>query len=121
MTRTITPADYPEIIAAAKTAVEIYSAKFATLDVSELGFTGESTGTITGVLEIWGSNKIAPNEVNDDDWHLCSCVFPSAPAGAAWKDYLDVASANLFWYRIKLNLSGGAGTWSADVNRKGIG
>ena len=79
----------------------------------------EWTGTPTSTVTIWASNKPDPDEGdNDDDWVQDTSVSITGPAGAAGKFLVEAGNAGSRWYRIKIETSGGTGTFSAWVNAK---
>lgn len=70
----------------------------------------EWTGTPTGVLTFWMSDKEQPDLTSDADWVQDTGFAPTNPAGSAGKMRDDVANANARWKRIKYVNASGSGT-----------
>lgn len=129
------PTDYPEQVATdnpsdAGANATSYSAVFKMRDVSELSIHlvwAETVATFAGTLTLWASNVPNPNDANDDDWVQQTedhgwCGLPGGdPTGGSGKDSRDVSQTNMFYYRLKFENTTGEGTWSAYINRKGLG
>lgn len=83
-----------------------------------LGIHDEWTGTLTGTRTLWASNKEKPDDRDDDDWvDVTSETTLANPAGSADNDAAVVNPAPFVWYREKLVVSSGAGTWTSLVNQ----
>lgn len=88
----------------------MYSSKMQPDREGNLGFTLETTGTLTGTFTLWYSDEDQPNEASDTDWVQDTTWVPTNPAGAATKVKYAIAEIKARWVRVKLVVSGGAGT-----------
>lgn len=86
-----------------------YSKKMKPSPTGDLGFTLESTGTVTGTFTLWYSDEDSPSEANDTDWVQDTTWVPTNPAGAATKTKYVVSGLRARWARVKHVTSGGAG------------
>lgn len=68
-------------------------------------------GTPTGVWTVWVSNKASPGLSDDTDWvQLTLAVAINQPAGAAGKDFVDLAGLPSGFARMKYVNASGTGT-----------
>lgn len=86
-----------------------YSKKMLPSREGHLGFTIESTGTVTATLTLWYSDEENPSEASDTDWVQDTSWSPTNPAGAATKVKYVVEGLRARWARVKSVTSGGAG------------
>jgi hypothetical protein len=71
------------------------------------GYHFEWTGTPTGTLTLWRSNKPNPDPLTDNDWVQVTAFAPTNPAGSASKFGDEVSFTNFKNYRFKyVNASG---------------
>lgn len=68
------------------------------------------TGTPTGTLTQWCSDKPNPDRTSDADWVQDTAFAPTNPAGAAGKFRDDVTNSNARWKRYKYVNASGSGT-----------
>lgn len=83
------------------------------------GFHFEWTGTPTGTLTMWRSNKPNPLETGDADWVQVTTFSPSNPAGAASKYGDEVTFTSYNRYRFKYVNTTGSGTlfcWTSQTS-----
>lgn len=69
----------------------------------------ESTGTLSGTLTCWTSDKPEPDLTDDDDWVQDTGFSPTNPAGAPVKFRDDVNNSNARWKRLKYVHGSGTG------------
>lgn len=82
---------------------------------NQMAIHNEWTGTVAGTLTLWASNHDAPDKADDDDWFEVTDVTLADPAGSASKEGVVVGNANAKWYRQKLVVSSGSGTFTSRV------
>lgn len=68
------------------------------------------TGTLTGTLTLWMSDKPFPSVADDTDWVQDTAFSPTNPAGAAGKFRDDTGNAKSMHKRLKYVGASGAGT-----------
>ena len=73
------------------------------------------SGTPTGTLTLWASDKEAPSEADDTDWVQDTTFSPTNPAGSAGKFRDNVANGAARWWRLKYVNSSGSGTLVCDI------
>lgn len=81
----------------------------------------EYTGTLTGALTQWVSDKPDPDRTSDDDWIEDSAFTPTDPAGSPGKFRDDVTNSNARWKRLKYEHSSGSGKLYAHVTGVSLG
>lgn len=94
-----------------------YSEVFAPR-VNSWGFHFQWTGTPTGVITLWRSNKPQPVLTDDNDWVQVTTFTPTNPAGAAGKYSDEINFTNFKYYRFKYVNASGSGTlfcWASQV------
>lgn len=69
--------------------------------VQGFGYHFEWTGTPTGVLTLWRSNKTNPDLATDADWLPVTSFVPTNPAGSASKFGDEISFTNFKLYRFK--------------------
>lgn len=69
-----------------------------------------STGTLTGTLTLWMSDKVNPDRTAVTDWVQDSGFSPTNPAGSAVNFRDDVTNANARWKMIRYVNASGTGT-----------
>ena len=71
----------------------------------------EGTGTPTGTLTLWASNKLDPITSSDADWvDITSLVTVVNPAGSFTKQLVRLSNGGACYYRMKYVNSSGSGT-----------
>lgn len=73
------------------------------------------TGTPTGALTLWFSDKAKPSLTDDTDWHQDTSESFTDPAGSASKTGDNWSNANAKWWRLKYVNAGGSGVLSAFI------
>ena len=97
-------------------AATVYSLRWnAGLAYGNNSFHIEWTGTLSGALSIWRSNKAEPDLTDDDDWVEDTGPTWVQPAGAAGKEFFDIQGQNALHVRIKYVNASGTGTISCWV------
>lgn len=77
------------------------------------------TGTASGNLQLWYTNKKDPNRATDTDWRqdlTFGTVGNVALGGAAGTFGDNVGNAKARWWRFKVSGGGGTGVITAEVN-----
>lgn len=74
------------------------------------GYHFEWTGTPTGTLTMWRSNKPTPDPSTDNDWVQISTFTATNPAGSAGKFGDEINFTNYKQYRFKYVNASGSGT-----------
>lgn len=83
----------------------------------ELSFQLSWTGTPTGAITVWGSDKDQPDESSDADWFaITASPAPANPAGGASSTHGEVNDVNCKWKRLKYVNASGSGTLSGDCS-----
>lgn len=93
-----------------------YSGKISGKHADGYGLHVQYTGTPTGTLTLWMSDKPLPSETDDADWVQDTGFSPTNPAGAAGKFRDDTSNAKAGWKRLKYVNASGSGTLFAWVN-----
>ncbi len=76
-------------------------------DNDSVGFTLETTGTLTGTFTLWWSDEPHPVESTDTDWEQDTAWTPTNPAGAATYTKYSISDIKGKWFRIRyVNASG---------------
>src|SRR5688572_26695083 len=92
---------------AASSTNTYYSAKMAPDKQGMLGFTLQTTGTLTGEFTLWYSDEDNPVLTDDTDWVEDTAWTDTDPAGTATKVKYVVEGLRARWARIKyVNASG---------------
>src|SRR6185503_3560714 len=78
--------------------------------VQGFGYHFEWTGTPTGTLTLWRSNKTNPDLSSDADWIQVTSFTPTNPAGSASKFGDEITFTNFKLYRFKYVNASGSGT-----------
>lgn len=73
------------------------------------------TGTPTGTLTLWVSDKLNPDEANDNDWVQTTETTMVNPAGSASKFRVATATSPAYRKRLKYVNSSGSGSLFAYV------
>lgn len=94
----------------------IYSDPWSGEDSDGSGLTFFSTGTLTGTLTLWMTDKPLPDMASDNDWVQDTGFAPTNPAGAPVKFRDDLGNAKAHKKRLKYVNAGGAGNIQAFVN-----
>lgn len=74
----------------------------------------EWTGDITATRTLQGSNHENPDTSDDTDWFDTSDAL-DAPDGSAGKEGVVVSNAAAKWYREKIVVESGAGTFTSRI------
>lgn len=74
------------------------------------GYHFEWTGTPTGTISLWRSNKTQPDPTTDNDWVQVTTFTPTNPAGAPSKFGDEINFTNFRLYRFKYVNASGTGT-----------
>lgn len=94
-------------------AATVYSTAWSITNGDGFSLQVEWTGTPTGNLQLWYSNKRLPDVADDDDW-IQDTTFGTAGnvalGGAAGKFGDNVGNAKAKWWRFKLATGGSSGT-----------
>lgn len=101
-------ASYTEDGVAASSTDTYYSNKMAP-GSDDLGFTLQTTGTLTGTFTLWYSDKDKPVLTDDTDWVQDTSWVPTNPAGATTKVKYSIDGLECAWARVKYVNSGGTG------------
>lgn len=88
----------------------VYSSMWSGYFRDGYGLHVQYTGTLTGTLTLWMSDKRNPSEADDSDWVQDTTFSPTNPAGAAGKFRDDGGNAKALRKRLKYVHSSGAGT-----------
>lgn len=86
-----------------------YSKVWGARDSDGHGLQLSWTGTPTGTLTMWCSDKPHPSEVDDADWVQDATWTPTNPAGAASKFRDDAGNMKAYRKRIKYVNAAGSG------------
>lgn len=70
------------------------------------------TGTPTGTVTLWYTNKPNASEANDTDWVQDTTFTATNPAGAATKSFHTVGNLAAVRVRLKYVNASGSGTWA---------
>lgn len=92
-----------------------YSTKFTSQWSDVFGMMVQWSGTPTGTLTLWASDKEMPSETDDADWVQDTTFSPTNPAGSAGKFRDNVANGVARWWRLKYVNASGSGTLLAYV------
>lgn len=87
------------------------------------GFHFQWTGTPTGTITLWRTNKPNPIETTDADWIQVTSFTPTNPAGSADKFGDEVSFTHFKRYRFKYVNASGTGTlfcWASQVSGSAI-
>lgn len=104
---TTTGARYVAEGVAASSTDTYYSKKFAIGDDNAIGFSLETTGTLTGTFTLWLSDEPNPSLANDTDWEQDASWAPTNPAAGVSYTKYDITDRKGKWWRIKyVNASG---------------
>ncbi len=76
------------------------------------------TGTLSGTIELWASNKPKPSEANDTDWVKNATFTVTNPAGGSDKAFIEVGNSSGYHYRFKYVDTSGTGSIEAWVHGK---
>lgn len=87
-----------------------YSTKWTAQWSSVFGFMIQWTGTPTGTLTLWASDKENPDETTDNDWVQDAIFSPTNPAGSAGKFRDNVDNGVARWWRVKYVNASGSGS-----------
>ena len=98
---------YTDGVAASSTNV-YYSKVMKPSPEGLLGFTLESTGTLTGAFVLQVSDEMRPDETTDTDWDTVTWTATD-PAGSATKKKYELAGKRGRFYRIKYTNASGTG------------
>lgn len=78
------------------------------------------TGTPTGTLTLWYTNKRNPDFTTDADWSQDTSASFTNPAGAAGQSGpLDTTNTNARWRRLKYVNASGAGFMTGEIRTRG--
>ncbi len=94
----------------------IYSEVWTGEDSDGSGLTFFSTGTLTGTITLWMTDKPLPGFTNDNDWVQDTTFVPTNPAGAAVKFRDDLGNAKAYKKRLKYVNASGTGNIQAWVS-----
>lgn len=75
-----------------------------------IGFTLETTGTLTGTFTLWWAAKEKPDLTTDTDWEQDTGVTFTNPAGSPTVTAYSVTDIKGKWYRIRYVNASGTGT-----------
>lgn len=99
-------ASYTEDGVAASSTDTYYSNKMAP-GSDDLGFTLQTTGTLTGTFTLWLSDKDHPSLADDADWVQAAGPTFTNPAGSTTKVKYGIEGLEFAWARVKyVNASG---------------
>ena len=87
-----------------------YSNKISSGHVTARGVHFEWTGTPTGAITRWESDKAEPDETSDADWVQDSSFASSDPAGVAGKFRNESNGRSARWIRYKYVNASGSGS-----------
>lgn len=87
-----------------------YSQPVGVPDGKPVSFHVTFTGTPTGTLSLWYTNKPNANRANDTDWVQDSTFTPSNPAGAGVTAFYTVGNLTCKSARLKYVNAAGSGT-----------
>lgn len=73
------------------------------------------TGTPTGTFTLWGSDKLNPDQTNDNDWVQDASFAPTNPAGSASKFGDQTGNYKAYRKRIKYVNASGTGVLTGFV------
>lgn len=96
---------------------DFYSDVFAPR-TNSWGFHFQWTGTPTGTITLWRTNKPNPILTTDADWIQVTTFAPTNPAGSASKFGDEINFTNFKHYRFKYANTAGSGTlfcWASQV------
>jgi hypothetical protein len=96
-----------------------YSSYFGGGDTANWSLHLEWTGTPTGTVTLWKSNKPSPSPDDDADWVQDTAITFTSPAGSASKGGYEVGNSGFKFYRLKYVNASGSGTLSLWVHAKG--
>lgn len=94
---------------AASSTNTYYSQKMQPDDEGLLGFTLETTGTLTGTFTLWYSDEDQPALATDTDWVQDTSWSPTNPAGSTTKVKYVVSGLRGKWARVKYVNGSGTG------------
>lgn len=97
-----------------------YSKPWGASDADGHGLHMQWTGTPTGTLTMWMSDKPFPSEVDDADWVQDTTWSPTNPAGSASKARDDAGNAKAYRKRLKYVNASGSGVLYGWVSVPGM-
>lgn len=115
-----TPLDQRSVGVAVSSTNTYYSQPWSSRFGATFALMVEWTGTPTGTLTLWWSNKIAPNLANDTDWIQETTYTPTNPAGSASKDGKLLSIVPARWFRLKYVNASGSGTLTGQVHSTSV-
>lgn len=86
-----------------------YSKMWSGRNADGYGLHVQWTGTPTGTLTLWMSDKANPSEADDSDWVQDTTFSPTNPAGSGSKFRDDAANARAYRKRLKYVNASGSG------------
>lgn len=86
-----------------------YSDAFAARDGRAISFHLVWTGTPTGTLTLWYSNRPDADTTDDDDWVEDTTFAPTDPAGSASKGFYTLGNVTACRVRVKYVNGSGSG------------
>lgn len=95
-----------------------YSEVFGTGDFTNWGMHFQWTGTPTGTITLWKSNKPNPSTADDTDWVQDTAFTFVSPAGGASKGGYEAGNSGFKAYRVKYVNASGSGALSLWVHGK---
>lgn len=96
----------------------VYSPEFTVSDAPVWALQHEWTGNPTAVVSLWASCKRYPDPSDDSDWVEIDDFDAPTLGGEAGKALSNVGNSAAKWYRLKIVVSGGSGTYSLWVHSK---
>ncbi len=96
-----------------------YSAPFGGGDCPNWSLHFDWTGTPTGTITLWKTNKPDPILTSDADWVQDTALTFVSPAGSASKGGYEVGNSGFRYYRVKYVNASGSGALSLWVHAKG--
>lgn len=77
------------------------------------------TGTPTGTLTLWYTNKRDPDFTTDTDWDQDTSSTLANPAGSADGTFMDSMNTNARWRRLKYVNASGSGFLTGEIRTRG--
>ena len=109
----------PKVGVAVSSTNTYYSEIFGSNDCTNWSVHLQWTGTPSGTLTLWASNKPDPDASSDSDW--VSVTLPAGmagPAGSASSNFTDVGNSGGKAYRLKYVNASGSGALMGWVHGK---
>jgi hypothetical protein len=94
----------------------VYSEKTFVGDDNHISLVVRTTGTLTGTLSLWYSNKMEPDVSSDTDWDQDTAIVLTQPAGSATVQRLEVGNLGARFARVKYVHTSGTGVLSGEAS-----